>query len=109
MDFKQLVLSWEGRLNRQPYWIASLILAALQIGIQVLAITTQIPALAILMLILVWPNVVIGIKRCHDRDRSGWFLLLGMIPVVNLWVLVELLFLKGTEGDNRFGSNPLAG
>jgi uncharacterized membrane protein YhaH (DUF805 family) len=37
-----------------------------------------------------------------------WFLLVGIIPLVNLWVLIELGFLRGTPGPNRYGPDPLA-
>ena len=46
------------------------------------------------------------IKRLHDVDKSGWFMLLTPIPLVNLWVLYLLFFKKGTEGKNRFGNAP---
>ena len=58
-------------------------------------------------LLALYPSIAVSVKRCHDRDRSGWFLLIGLIPLVNLWVLVELGFLRGTTGENRFGSDPL--
>lgn len=56
-----------------------------------------------------WPNLAVGIKRCHDRGRSGWFLLIGLVPLLNLWLAVELMFLRGTVGSNRFGPDPLDG
>jgi len=59
-------------------------------------------------LLALYPSIAVSVKRCHDRNRSGWFLLIGLIPLVNLWVLVELGFLRGTPGENRFGSDPLA-
>jgi uncharacterized membrane protein YhaH (DUF805 family) len=49
------------------------------------------------------PQLAIGIKRCHDRNRSGWFVLIAFIPLVQLWYFVEMGFLSGTRGDNRFG------
>ena len=56
-----------------------------------------------------YPWIAVGIKRCHDRNRTGWFLLIGLIPLVNIWLVVELGFLRGTVGQNRFGPDPLAG
>ncbi|GHU87403.1 hypothetical protein AGMMS49941_10860 [Deferribacterales bacterium] len=47
------------------------------------------------------------IKRCHDRNRSGWFILLFLVPIVNLWAIIELGFLRGTVGDNKYGCDPL--
>jgi uncharacterized membrane protein YhaH (DUF805 family) len=49
-----------------------------------------------------------AVKRLHDRDRSGWFYLIFFVPVIGtLWLLVELGFLRGTQGENRFGPDPL--
>lgn len=107
MDFKYLFLSAQGRINRYPYWIASIILAVIDIIIGIVIGFTDILALNIITLILIWPTIMVGIKRCHDRDRSGWFLLVALIPVVNIWVIIDLGFLRGTDGSNRFGEDPL--
>ncbi len=54
-------------------------------------------------------NILVTIKRAHDRDRSGWFLLIVFIPFIgSLWLLIELGFLRGTVGGNRFGPDPVA-
>ena len=58
---------------------------------------------------VLYPWIAVGIKRCHDRNRTGWFLLIGLIPLVSIWLVVELGFLRGTVGQNRFGPDPLAG
>ena len=50
------------------------------------------------------------VKRWHDRDKSGWFVLVNFIPFIGtIWALVELGFLRGTMGPNRFGPDPLGG
>lgn len=59
-----------------------------------------------LVLLMAWMCLCVFAKRCHDRDRSAWFLLVALIPVVNLWTLVELFFLRGTRAGNRFGPEP---
>ncbi len=46
-----------------------------------------------------WPSLAVGVKRSHDRNRSGWFLLIGLIPIIgSIWLLIELGFLRGTIG-----------
>ncbi|MBQ8418643.1 MAG: DUF805 domain-containing protein, partial [Phascolarctobacterium sp.] len=47
------------------------------------------------------------VRRCHDLDRSGYWGLLVLIPVVNFFFLLYLLFAKGTEGWNQYGPDPL--
>jgi uncharacterized membrane protein YhaH (DUF805 family) len=61
----------------------------------------------IFALVALYPSLAVSVKRCHDRDRSGWFLLLGLIPLVNLWVVIEVCFLRGMSGPNKYGPVPL--
>lgn len=63
---------------------------------------------SLVQVLAIWVFLVVQIKRCHDRDRSGWFVLLYLIPIVSLWPLIEICFLKGTTGTNKFGEDPLA-
>jgi uncharacterized membrane protein YhaH (DUF805 family) len=69
--------------------------------------TVAVTIIPIFDLIILWPGIAILIKRSHDRDRSGWFILLFLVPFLNLWPLIELLFLRGTIGSNRFGPDPV--
>ena len=52
-------------------------------------------------------DILQAIKRCHDINRSGWYVLLTCIPVAGIVAGIPLLFVKGTAGPNRFGSDPL--
>jgi uncharacterized membrane protein YhaH (DUF805 family) len=116
MDWNYLFTSFDGRISRQPFWIGSLVLgvASFVVSFVVAAIFGQgvfgsllqfIVALAIL-----YPSVAIAAKRFHDRDKSGWWILIVLIPFIGLiWYIVELGFLPGTPGPNRFGPDPLGG
>jgi len=49
------------------------------------------------------------VKRYHDRDKSGWWVLIIFLPVIGaLWYLIECGFLRGTDGNNAYGPDPLA-
>jgi uncharacterized membrane protein YhaH (DUF805 family) len=51
------------------------------------------------------PAILVDIKRWHDRDKSGWWMLITLVPIIGaIWLLIELGFLKGTPGPNQFGS-----
>jgi uncharacterized membrane protein YhaH (DUF805 family) len=66
--------------------------------------------LGILYLALIWPSLAISIKRWHDRDKSGWWVLIGFIPLIGgIWALIETGFLEGTKGPNQYGLDPLGG
>ena len=56
----------------------------------------------------IWPGLAIYVKRCHDRDKSGWWLLILLIPYLgSLVIFVSLGLMEGTRGPNRFGPDPL--
>jgi uncharacterized membrane protein YhaH (DUF805 family) len=114
MDWKNLFLTYEGRLNRQPFWIGNLVLTVFNIVGALLgaAIGGAIGNLIglIFALAVIYPGICIAIKRYHDRDKSGWWICIIFIPIIGIiWYIVELGFLRGTEGENRFGPDPLAG
>ncbi|MDH3910563.1 MAG: DUF805 domain-containing protein [Rhodospirillales bacterium] len=113
--------SFEGRISRSTYWLWYF-LPVLVISIAfsfVDAITgtffyiaPEVPLGIIntaVSIILLWPMIAAGAKRLHDRDQSGWFQLIYLVPIVNLiWWFIFLGCLKGTDGANRFGPDPLA-
>lgn len=55
---------------------------------------------------ILWFGIAQGVKRLHDVDKSGWLLLLGLIPVVNFFFGLYLLFADGTVGPNQYGPDP---
>lgn len=63
----------------------------------------------IAMLALLVPSIAVAVRRLHDTDRSGWWLLIGLVPLVGAIVLIVFYFLEGTVGSNRFGTNPKEG
>jgi hypothetical protein len=65
--------------------------------------------LSIIFSLIIWiPSLMVSIKRCHDRGRSGWFLLLSFVPFINIWVFIELGFLAGNAGSNKYSPDPVA-
>jgi uncharacterized membrane protein YhaH (DUF805 family) len=107
MDWQQLFLSFDGRINRQPFWIGSLILLA--VNVLVVGVLGQGFLGAVASLALLYPSIAVGMKRWHDRDKSGWWMLIGLIPVIGwIWTLVECGLLEGTAGANSYGPDPLA-
>lgn len=55
------------------------------------------------------PGIAVGVRRMHDIDKSGWWLLIALIPLVGWIILIVWYATKGTGGANRFGADPLAG
>lgn len=107
----RMLLSAEGRISRRQFWLwgvgAMLGLAFVLHGLLALARVRLAVAEPLVNLLLLWPALVISIKRWHDRDRSGWWVLVALLPVVGwLWLLLDNGFLRGTSGRNRFGPPP---
>ncbi len=112
------IFSFKGRMNRLKYFLNSFLpILILFIGILPLLITTKEgstanPVFSIIMfvsvIIALWIGLAIQVKRWHDLDQSGWWVLLGIIPYVNVIMIIILWFAKGTVGSNRFGLDPLA-
>ena len=73
-----------------------------------LATKGMIPIIIVSLLFL-YPALAVYAKRWHDRGKSGWWTLIGLVPIIGgIWLLVELGFLRGTEGPNQYGNDPLA-
>jgi uncharacterized membrane protein YhaH (DUF805 family) len=112
MDFKKFYFSAEGRANRKQFWLW-LVLPVFIISIILALIDTSMghnveEGVGVLSglwaLIVLIPSILVYIKRFHDRDKSGWWVLIALVPIIGpLWILIECGFLKGTPGPNRFG------
>ena len=57
-------------------------------------------------LALLIPGIAVGVRRLHDTDRSGWWLLIVLIPIIGVLVLLYFTVSKGNSGSNRYGSDP---
>ena len=67
------------------------------------------PVNSLVSLALFLPGLAVGARRLHDLDRTGWWLLLYLLPLIGWLVLLVFFVLRGTEGSNRFGPDPLGG
>lgn len=110
-------VGFSGRSRRKEYWmfflfnLIALIIAMVLDNILGLASATTGygPIYGLYALATLLPSIAVGIRRLHDTDRSGWWLLLCFIPLIGAIVLIVWMATDGTTGDNRFGSNPKEG
>lgn len=114
-----ILTSFSGRIPRRVFWGATLSVSIV-FYIAVMAISLlagpseegQVPPLAAMLIlplyaVLVWFSLAISVKRWHDRGKSGWCVLLGLIPIVGpIWVFIETGCLRGTKGPNEYGPDP---
>ncbi len=108
LTLMQIWFSFQGRLSRKPYWLFVSIPLGVVNRLDRFLIST--PGLLWLGLIVslcaLWPALAAMTKRLHDRDKSAWWLLLLLVPVIGwLWLIIELAFFRGTNGENRFGGD----
>ncbi len=102
-----------GRIPRATFWKFHAVLYGLLIFAGLLSESKWFPDVANLLLrLLMFPlpflAIIVQIKRWHDRDKSGWWVFIALLPVLGvLWMLIECGFTKGTTGQNRFGPDPL--
>jgi uncharacterized membrane protein YhaH (DUF805 family) len=52
------------------------------------------------------PSLAVTVRRLHDTDRTGWWLLIGMIPLIGAIVLLVFMLLDSQPGDNQYGAHP---
>lgn len=101
---RRLFYSFKGRVDRQTYWSFAMAPGLIFLTLAALFdLPTRMTGFGftVFTLLIAWVAVAVGVKRCHDRGRSGWFLLVLLIPVVGaMWVLVELGFLPA-KGDGN--------
>lgn len=96
--------NFSGRASRTEYWTFTLI--NMVIIIPLFLISEWIGVLFGLAVIL--PGLAVGVRRLHDTDRSGLFMLLSLVPILSIALVILFLF-ESTPGDNRFGPNPHQG
>lgn len=99
----QKYANFSGRAIRSEYWwfILAYIIAYLVLAIVDYVLGAQLLT-AILSLALLIPSIAVGVRRLHDLDKSGWWLLLGFVPIIGL-ILIYWFAQPGTPGANRFG------
>jgi uncharacterized membrane protein YhaH (DUF805 family) len=122
-----LLFGFQGRTNRAKFWLVALAIVVIEIILLVIfganavmisddpqkALADMGPVTSIVLLIFVvaatWISIAVGIKRFHDRNKSGVWILIIFVPLIgSLWYLIECGFLRGTPGPNNYGPDPLA-
>jgi uncharacterized membrane protein YhaH (DUF805 family) len=104
-------VNFSGRAARSEYWywvlfviLASMALAILDRGL--FPFSDMSPLHSVFSLLTILPGLAVGVRRLHDIDRTGWWLLL-VLTIVGIVVLIYWACVKGTPGPNRFGADPL--
>ena len=108
----RMLLDPRGRIGRADFWRWGVgVPLGLGLLLHALLGIARVPredAEMAVNLLLLWPVVAVSAKRWHDRDKSAWWVLIVLLPVVGwIWALLDNGCLRGTSGANRFGADPL--
>jgi len=114
MSIGQLLFGIQGRIPRRTYWAAMIgvtIVYYVLLGTAGLIFQDNEPMLVTAVMAIaipvIWSSFAVQAKRWHDRNKSGWWSLISLVPVIGpIWALVECGCLRGTEGPNSYGADP---
>jgi uncharacterized membrane protein YhaH (DUF805 family) len=142
MDWGHLLFKFSGRTNRAKFWLAALVYFAINVVLAVIGYATDQSAAfqavnGMIGIVIFISGLAVGVKRLHDRNKSGWYLLVfyvvpGILMLaaigayfamedggtvaaglgfaafaIGVWAFVELACLRGTVGPNAYGPDPL--
>jgi uncharacterized membrane protein YhaH (DUF805 family) len=120
---------FNGRSRRKEYWmfVLGLLIVYLALGMLVSVGAASTPmgmeqgmawspvamlGMGLIFLVafaVIIPAIAVQVRRFHDQDKSGWFVLLNLVPYVGGIIVLVFMCLEGTKGDNRYGPDPKAG
>ena len=104
-------VDFQGRAMRPEYWWWVLFVVVVAVILQILGaiiLGSQSGAGGVLAglfyLATLLPGLAVSVRRLHDTDHSGWWLLIGLVPIIGGLVLLYFMVQPGTQGPNRFGT-----
>ena len=125
MSLWQMLFGFNGRIRRSQWWlvrlaviVGAILLVFVLIGgmSAIFGGTDSVPdvvggigglVLIVVYLAVLWIELALTVKRWHDRDKSGFWYLIVLVPLIGpIWALIELGFLDGTQGPNQYGPSP---
>lgn len=107
---KNKYATFTGRARRKEYWMFFLFNILIAIGLGIIEAVLGIPGILgmIYALAVLVPGIAITVRRLHDTGRSGWWILIGLIPLIGAIILLIFMVLDSQAGDNEYGPNPKA-
>ena len=105
---------FRGRAQRQEYWYFFLFNIIISIALSYIDSAMGNPGVGegagmlgtVYSIAVLVPSIAVGVRRLHDTGRTGWWMLLGLIPIIGALVLIYFFVLDSTPGSNEYGPNP---
>jgi len=117
LDVLKKYAVFHGRARRQEFWMFTLISFLISVVLSILdnilgtraegtgtGLLAGLYSLAVLL-----PSIGVTIRRLHDTNRSGWWILIGLVPCVGWIILLVFCATAGVPGENQYGPDPKAG
>ena len=106
--------TFSGRARRKEYWMFFLFNVLISLGLGVLDVVAGTYSVeyetgffsGLYSLLVLIPGIAVGVRRLHDTNRSGWWILISLISIIGVLVLFVFMCLDSQPGTNRFGVNP---
>lgn len=101
---------FDGRARRREYWFFVLFNFLIAIGLECFAVLFHQSGVSVLgalySLAVLIPSIAVSVRRLHDTSRRGWWLLIGVVPILGAIVLLVFMVQDSQPGENAFGPNP---
>ncbi len=99
---------FNGRAGRTEFWMFVLFNFIFAVAANIIdyILGTGYVFSTLYSLIVLVPSIAVSVRRLHDINKSGWLLLVGLIPVIGIIWLIVLFVSEGTPGENQYGPNP---
>jgi uncharacterized membrane protein YhaH (DUF805 family) len=104
---KHKYATFDGRAHREEFWMFTLVNFGISVALSLVEnmlnfwLLSGLYAVAVLV-----PSIALAVRRLHDTNRSGWWILLWLIPVLGFIVLVIFWIQPSDPGENPYGPNP---
>ena len=106
--------TFSGRARRKEYWMFFLFNVLISLGLGVLDVVAGTYSVeyeteffsGLYSLLVLIPSIAVGVRRLHDTNRSGWWFVILLIPIIGVLVFLVFMCLDSQPGTNRFGANP---
>ena len=116
LDVLKKYAVFDGRARRQEYWMFCLFNILVSIGFMIIdyvaglteAAGGQSPLNILYTLATFLPGIGVAIRRLHDTNRSGWWILIAFVPLIGVIMLLIWMVTDSNPGSNKYGSNPKA-
>lgn len=108
IDVLKKYVVFEGRARRKEYWMFALFNFTIIVALSVVEALLEMPPFISLIyqLAVLLPSLAVSVRRLHDTNRSGWWMLLVLVPIVGPIVLLVFFALEGKPEENQHGVNP---